>query len=91
MTLHAASPRCVCSQCAYFRARVMRGRQRMGLTPLYSPPLFCRHRGGTDDCETACWDIFGDSFHTIPLYSPAAATRDAAVGGSSPKNEGASC
>lgn len=37
MTLHAASPRCVCSDCAYFRARAMRARQRMGLTPLYSP------------------------------------------------------
>lgn len=42
MTLHAASPRCLCSQCAYFRARAQRARQRMGLTPLYSPVVTTR-------------------------------------------------
>ena len=41
MTIHAV-PRCLCSQCAYFRARALRARQRMGLTPLYSPVVTTR-------------------------------------------------
>lgn len=83
MTTHGT--RCTLICCTFDRERANRGPGRRNLTPLYSPPPVCRHRGGTADCETACWDIFGDSFHTIPLYSPVTATRDAVTGGSTPE------
>lgn len=65
--LHAASPRCACSQRAYFRARALRGRQRMGLVPLYSPAA------ATRDAAVGV------------TYSPAVTTRDVTAGGSTPK------